>query len=386
MIGWAGARLPSVPKLMLIASAPRFVASTIELATEASLRSVLTTINRQSEPGAHDAARRSPPAAQAIEETCVPWPISSVVGGPLPAVPSWSEVAAIFPASSGWAASRPVSITPTVAAAPRVTSHAANRPERAAHHCDGHAGGGSGRGLWRGQGGVVGLQAQLRAALDLHGGHRGARRSERAVAARVRPAPGRTVTRSISGTRRPAGSAAAAAAMASADGPSRRSGRAAGLASSVTAPPRRPVEPVSARADRRRGQQHRRERDAESGRLRRSDAGVQPGAAEASGDRASEAERELRVFAHLLRRPGGVKVIEDATDFSTPSSSETNSSICSVTCGPIGHAGRGERERDVHVALVDLDAVDEAELDEVEPELGVDDVAEGLLDLFDGWH
>ena len=38
-------------------------------------------------------------------------------------------------------------------------------------------------------------------------------------------------------------------------------------------------------------------------------------------------------------------------------------------------AGRGQRERDVHVAAVDLDPVDQPELDEVEPQLGVDHVA-----------
>ena len=43
-------------------------------------------------------------------------------------------------------------------------------------------------------------------------------------------------------------------------------------------------------------------------------------------------------------------------------------------------AGRGEGERDVDGAALDLDLVDEAELDEVEPELGIDDLvrASGL--------
>ena len=46
-------------------------------------------------------------------------------------------------------------------------------------------------------------------------------------------------------------------------------------------------------------------------------------------------------------------------------------------------AGRGrERERHVDGAAVDLDAVDEAELHEVEPELGIDHVAERLEDVF----
>ena len=67
----------------------------------------------------------------------------------------------------------------------------------------------------------------------------------------------------------------------------------------------------------------------------------------------------------------------------TPSSSETNSSICSATCGPIGHAGRRQRERDVDVAGVDVDPVDQPELDEVKPQLGIDDVGQRLFDIVD---
>ena len=36
------------------------------------------------------------------------------------------------------------------------------------------------------------------------------------------------------------------------------------------------------------------------------------------------------------------------------------------------------------MAAVDLDPVDQAELDEVEPELGIDHVGQGVLDVFDG--
>ena len=71
---------------------------------------------------------------------------------------------------------------------------------------------------------------------------------------------------------------------------------------------------------------------------------------------------------------------------STPSSSPTNSFICSETWGPIGHAGRRQRERDVDGPAVDLDVVDESELDEVQTQLGVDDVRERLLDFVDAWH
>ena len=41
---------------------------------------------------------------------------------------------------------------------------------------------------------------------------------------------------------------------------------------------------------------------------------------------------------------------------------------------------------DVHLAALHLDLVDEPELDEVEPQLGVDHVGERVLDVVDGWH
>ena len=66
---------------------------------------------------------------------------------------------------------------------------------------------------------------------------------------------------------------------------------------------------------------------------------------------------------------------------STPGSSPTNSCICSETCGPIGQAGVVSVNVTFTVAAVDLDAVDQAELDEVEPQLGVDDVGERLEDV-----
>ena len=93
-------------------------------------------------------------------------------------------------------------------------------------------------------------------------------------------------------------------------------------------------------------------------------------------------------FASSLIRSGvqgGVNTIVEPTD-STPSSSETNSSICSETSGPIGQPGRGQGERDVHLAGVDLDVVDQPQLDEIEPQLGVDHVGERLLHLVDGGH
>jgi hypothetical protein len=52
--------------------------------------------------------------------------------------------------------------------------------------------------------------------------------------------------------------------------------------------------------------------------------------------------------------------------------------------GPDGASGRREREVDEDVATLDLDLVDQAELHEIEPELGVDDVGERLLDVVHG--
>ena len=72
--------------------------------------------------------------------------------------------------------------------------------------------------------------------------------------------------------------------------------------------------------------------------------------------------------------------------FSTPSSSPTNSFIWSLTWGPIGQPGEVSVKVMFTSAPVDLDLVDQAELHEVEPELRVDHVGEGLFDFVDGWH
>ena len=76
--------------------------------------------------------------------------------------------------------------------------------------------------------------------------------------------------------------------------------------------------------------------------------------------------------------------MDDETS-STPSSSHDELLDLLGDLGADRAAGRGERERDVDVAAVDLDAVDEAELDEVEPELGIDHVRQGVLDVFGRW-
>ena len=82
---------------------------------------------------------------------------------------------------------------------------------------------------------------------------------------------------------------------------------------------------------------------------------------------------------------GGEKVIVGCTS-STPASSDTNSSICSETCGPDRAAGAGQRVGDPDRAILDLDVVDQAKLDEIEPQLGVDHVAESLGYVFYGGH
>ena len=49
-------------------------------------------------------------------------------------------------------------------------------------------------------------------------------------------------------------------------------------------------------------------------------------------------------------------------------------------------AGRGEREGDVDLAVLDLDLVDQPQLDEVEAQLGVDHVRERVVDVLFGRH
>ena len=77
---------------------------------------------------------------------------------------------------------------------------------------------------------------------------------------------------------------------------------------------------------------------------------------------------------------GGSKTIFGWTA-ETPGRSPTNSFICSETWGPIGQAGRRQGEGDVDLLILDVDVVDEAERDEVEAQLGVDYLLEGLEDV-----
>src|SRR4051812_34793988 len=99
----------------------------------------------------------------------------------------------------------------------------------------------------------------------------------------------------------------------------------------------------------------------------------------------SEAERELRVLAHPVRRP---RRREDHARLHALDAVQLADELLDLL-GDLRAdraARRGEREGHVDIARVDLDPVDEAELDEVQPELGIDDVGERRFDVFDGDH
>ena len=96
-----------------------------------------------------------------------------------------------------------------------------------------------------------------------------------------------------------------------------------------------------------------------------------------------EPERELGVVGHHLRRPGGV---EDHLRVDRGDAGEVADELLHLL-GDLGadRAGRGgQGEGDVDVLLLDVDVVDEAEGDEVEAELGVDDLLERLVDVLLG--
>ena len=97
------------------------------------------------------------------------------------------------------------------------------------------------------------------------------------------------------------------------------------------------------------------------------------------------AERELRVLGHLVRGP---RRGEDHARHDLLDAVDLAHELLHLL-GDLGadRAGRrGERERDVDLAAVDVDVVDQAELDEVQPELGIDDVGESFSDVFLGEH
>ena len=306
----------------------------------------------------------------------MPWPFSSPVGGPWPGVVVVVDRLRDLARELGLpGVDAGVDDRDRRAVSPRLMSHAAGRFMRATHHCSSVPAGVARRGLGRRQRRVVGHDAQLVAALDLDAAHAGRPRRL--------PASDRQRVAGRSGARRRGRSAAPArrrgarrprqgrdAARAVACGLERHEQAAGELRTTAPAP-----AGTSSSAS------------ASSSARGETDSAMQTGgggrpAGPAAG---SEAQRELRVLAHLLRRPRRVEH-HRALDRATPSSGATNSSICSVICGPIGQAGVVSVNVTWTLPAVLLDAVDEPQLDEVQPELGVDDVGERLFDLFECCH
>ena len=96
----------------------------------------------------------------------------------------------------------------------------------------------------------------------------------------------------------------------------------------------------------------------------------------------SEAERELGVLGHLLRRP---RRREDHLRLDRPHALELAHEFFDLLghLGPDRTSRRGQRERHAHVAVIDLHAVDQPELDEVETELGIDHVRQRIHHVVD---
>src|ERR1044072_1424186 len=93
------------------------------------------------------------------------------------------------------------------------------------------------------------------------------------------------------------------------------------------------------------------------------------------------AQSELRVLGHLLRRPRGREdhVRDDLGDAGDVAD-ELHHLLGHLRTDRAG--GRRERERDGHPAVFDLDPIDQSELNEIQTQLGIDDVAQRLEDVF----
>ena len=300
---------PSVPKLMLIASAPWSTAQTIDAATLESLKSDLIDQELAAEPGAGEPDAVVARAAHASDATCVPWPIVVEARGRARGVDEVDGPRRARRARGG-RSSTPVSMTATVAPGavadvPRLREAAARRPP-----LDRRAGGRVRRGLRRRSAGSLGWKRSARAALGRHGATRGSARSRRASACSDSPGRGRTVTSRICGTLKPLGRAPAAAATActaaaraaawpvAAAGLSVTSSRPVPSGTAAWAWAGRTSPRISARRTRRIVPTITRARGPRIGNspMRRRGSGI--------GRRvSSEAERELRVLAHLVRRP-----------------------------------------------------------------------------------
>src|SRR3954452_21024666 len=93
-------------------------------------------------------------------------------------------------------------------------------------------------------------------------------------------------------------------------------------------------------------------------------------------------QRELRVLGHLVRGP---RRLEDHRGSHLLDALELADELLDLLADLRADRARRRRQRegDVDVAAVDVDPVDEPQLDEVETELGVDDVRQGVLDRLD---
>src|SRR5215211_4618676 len=95
----------------------------------------------------------------------------------------------------------------------------------------------------------------------------------------------------------------------------------------------------------------------------------------------AEAEDELRVLGHLLRRPGR---IPGELDLDVVDAWKGAHDLVDLLLDhrPDGTAHGGQRVDDLHAAVLELHVVHEPEIDDVHAELRVLDLAEGLDDLF----
>ncbi len=168
----------------------------IDAATELSDRSDFSTISRQPSP-APTRPMPLPSAAHASDATCVPWPAGSVPTEPSARLWSWSTSKAMRPAKSGWVTSTPVSITPTSALRPWVTSHAAGKFSLVAHHSYVVPGGEPG--IASTNAGSVGARRLIARCSAVTEATFGSARSLSTSSCVLCPRPGRSVTSPICG-------------------------------------------------------------------------------------------------------------------------------------------------------------------------------------------
>src|SRR5450759_3953501 len=101
----------------------------------------------------------------------------------------------------------------------------------------------------------------------------------------------------------------------------------------------------------------------------------------ALGSRLPDAKDVLGLFAgHGARVPGG-RPNQVNLDVAGPGPAGADPVYLALQHRPDGAARAGECHLDLDVVLVDVDVVDQAEVDEVQPDLGVDDRFESLADL-----